>query len=160
MIDSKKEEQLFVSPVNGTVLFASAAHGGFLECSLEVGWCFSLRQFAEIYAPIYGINKARLLQYMWGDFVFNPKTKKISTWKPTDAQSPIFVKMVLSTVWKVYKSVFKRDDEAIRSILELTKVRLTPAELKTTDNALMVKLILSRWLPLYKAVLSGCGDGV
>ena len=97
---------------------------------------------------------------MWGDFVFNLKTKKISTWKPTDAQSPIFVKMVLSTVWKVYKSVFKRDDEAIRSILELTKVRLTPAELKTTDNALMVKLILSRWLPLYKAVLSGCGDGV
>lgn len=97
---------------------------------------------------------------MWGDYIFNPKTKKVSTWKPTDAQPPIFVKMVLSTIWKVYKSVWKRDEDSLHSIIETANISLSPAEFKTQDNSLLVKLILSRWFPLYKAVLSPNGKGV
>ena len=142
----------FSSPVLPTVRFGDG--------DANLGWCFSLRQFAEIYAPIYGINKAKLVQYMWGDYVFNPKTKKVSTWKPTDAQSPIFVKMVLSTIWKVYKSVWKRDEDSLHSIIETAQISLSPAEFNTQDDALLVKLILSRWFPLYKAVLSRNRMGV
>lgn len=144
MIDSEKEEQLFVSPANGTVLFASAAHG----------WCFSLRQFADLYTPILGIQKAKLVKYMWGDYIYNAKTKKVSTWTPSSNTQPICVKMVLSTLWKLYKSVYKRNDEALTSILETIHVTLSPREYKITDDNTLVKLIMSRWFPLYKAVLS------
>ncbi|CBK23391.2 uncharacterized protein [Blastocystis hominis] len=144
VIDSEKEEQLFVSPLTNTVLFASAVHG----------WCFSLRQFADLYAPVLGINKAKLAKYMWGDFVYNAKTKSVSAWTPASKEPPIFVKMVLSTIWRVYKSVYKRNDEALQAILDSLQVSLSPREWKIADPAVLVKTIMERWLPLYRAVLS------
>ena len=134
----------YLSPANGTVLFASAAHG----------WCFSLRQFADLYAPILGISKAKLMKYMWGDYVYNAKTKTVSTWTLASSSPPIFVKMVLSTLWKVYKSVYQRNEETLKTILNTIQITLTPRELKTNDDGTLVKLIMSRWLPLYKAILS------
>ena len=133
-----------MSPANGTVLFASATHG----------WCFSLRQFADLYAPLLGISKSKLMKYMWGDYVYNGKTKTVSTWTPASASPPIFVKMVLSTLWKVYKSVYQRNEETLKMILNTIQITLTPRELKTSDDGSLVKLIMSRWLPLYKAILS------
>ena len=130
--------------MNGTVLFASAAHG----------WCFSLRQFADIYGPLLGINKNKLVQYMWGNYVYKEKTKTVGTWTPSSSIQPIFVKMVLSTIWKVYKSVYKRNEEALQTILTTAGITLTPRELKTPDDNVLIKLIMSKWLPLYKAVLS------
>ena len=91
---------------------------------------------------------------MWGDYIYNAKTKKVSTWTPSSSSQPIFVKMVLSTLWKLYKSVYKRNDEVLHSILETINITLTPRELKITDEGVLVKLIMGRWLPLYKAILS------
>ena len=126
------------------MLFASAAHG----------WCFSLRQFADLYAPILGISKAKLMKYMWGDYVYNAKTKTVSTWTLASSSPPIFDKMVLSTLWKVYKSVYQRNEETLKTILNTIQITLTPRELKTNDDGTLVKLTMSRWLPLYKAILS------
>ena len=144
VIDSEKEKELFVSPVNNTVLFASAAHG----------WCFSIRQFADLYGPILGINKNKLAQCMWGDYVYKEKTKTVGTWTPSSSSPPMFVKMVLSNIWKVYKSVYKRNEEAIQTIMSIAGIQLTERELKTPDANVLIKVIMSKWLPLYKAVLS------
>ena len=62
--------------------------------------------------------------------------------------------MVLSTLWKVYKSVYQRNEETLKTILNTIQITLTPRELKTNDDGTLVKLIMSRWLPLYKAILS------
>lgn len=91
---------------------------------------------------------------MWGDYVYKEKTKTVATWTPSSSSQPIFVKLVLSTIWKVYKSVYKRNEEALRSILTTAGVTLTERELKTPDDGVLVKTIMSKWLPLYKAVLS------
>lgn len=144
MIDSEKEKELFVSPVTGTVLFASAAHG----------WCFSLRQFADLYGPILGINKNKLVQFMWGDYVYKEKTKTVATWTPSSSAPPIFVKMVLTNIWKVYKSVYKRNEEALQTIMSTAGIQLTERELKTPDDNVLIKTIMTKWLPLYRAVLS------
>lgn len=120
----------------------------------KTGWCFSLRQFADLYAPLLGINKAKLAKYMWGDYVYNAKTKSVSAWTPSSREPPIFVKMVLSSIWRVYKSVYKRNDEALRSALDVIHVTLSPREWKIQDSGVLVKTIMERWLPLYRAVLS------
>ena len=73
-----------------------------------------------------GISKAKLAKYMWGDFVYNAKTKSVSPWTSASKEPPIFVKMVLSAVWRVYKSIYKRNDDALRSILDTIGVSLTP----------------------------------
>lgn len=156
MIDSEKEEQLFVSPANNTVLFASALHGLHGAFLSSVGWCFSLRQFAELYAPVLGINKVKLVKYMWGDYVYNAKNKTVSAWSASSKEPPIFVKMVLSLVWRVYKSVYKHNEELLRSLLETIHVSLTPRELQISDESVLVKTIMERWLPLYRSVLSRC----
>ena len=127
MIDSEKEEQLFVSPANNTVLFASALHGLHGAFLSSVGWCFSLRQFAELYAPVLGINKVKLVKYMWGDYVYNAKNK-----------------------------TYKHNEELLRSLLETIHVSLTPRELQISDESVLVKTIMERWLPLYRSVLSRC----
>lgn len=156
MIDSEKEEQLFVSPVNNTVLFASALHGLEGEFLSSLGWCFSLRQFADLYAPVLGISKMKLVKYMWGDYVYNAKNKTVSAWSTSSKEPPIFVKMVLSLVWRVYKSVYKHNEELLRSLLETIHVSLTPRELQISDESVLVKTIMERWLPLYRSVLSRC----
>lgn len=91
---------------------------------------------------------------MWGDFVYNAKTKSVSPWTSASKEPPIFVKMVLSAVWRVYKSIYKRNDDALRSILDTIGVSLTPREWKIADPAVLVKTVMERWLPLYRAVLS------
>lgn len=91
---------------------------------------------------------------MWGDYVYKEKTKTVGTWTPASASSPMFVSMVLSNIWKVYKSVYKRNEAAIKNIMSIAGIQLTDRELNTPDDNVLIKVIMSKWLPLYKAVLS------
>ncbi|KAJ8609264.1 hypothetical protein MRB53_039205 [Persea americana] len=57
-----------VYPERGTVAFGSGLHG----------WCFTVRQFAVKYAKKFGVDKKKMMERLWGDNYFNPKTKKWS----------------------------------------------------------------------------------
>jgi elongation factor 2 len=57
-----------VYPEKGTVAFGSGLHG----------WAFSIRNFATRYAKKFGTDKTKMMERLWGDNYFNPKTKKWS----------------------------------------------------------------------------------
>ena len=62
--DSKGEE-IYVSPIKGNVCFASS----------QFSLCFTLKQFANVYAEVYGDFDIRAFaERLWGDVYFNPKT--------------------------------------------------------------------------------------
>jgi elongation factor 2 len=63
-----------VYPEKGTVAFGSGLHG----------WAFSIRNFATRYAKKFGTDKTKMMERLWGDSFFNPKTKKWSK-TPLDA---------------------------------------------------------------------------
>jgi elongation factor 2 len=64
---------LQVYPDKGTVAFGSAIQG----------WGFTITTFANLYASKYKTKKERLLNKLWGDNYFDPKTKKWKS-KPED----------------------------------------------------------------------------
>ena len=57
----------------GNVIFASA-----LDC-----WGFSLTKFTNIWANKLNINKNILHKYMFDDYYYNSKTKKIVKYDPS-----------------------------------------------------------------------------
>lgn len=54
-----------VYPYKGTVAFASGLHG----------WAFTVRQFATRYSKKFGVDRVKMMERLWGDSYFNPKTK-------------------------------------------------------------------------------------
>ena len=55
---------LQVSPVKGTVGFASA----------QSGWSFTLQSFSKLYCEVYGIqlDHPEFARRLWGDIYFHP----------------------------------------------------------------------------------------
>ena len=69
--DEEKQKKYTFHPAKGNVLFTSAMHG----------WGFSIEKFAEFVAAKTGMSKEVLLKTLWGEFTYNPKTKKVQRMK-------------------------------------------------------------------------------
>ena len=79
-----------VDPSKGSVGFGSGLHG----------WAFTLKQFSEMYAEKFKIDVVKLMNRLWGESFFNPKTKKWSKQKETDNKRS-FCMYVLDPIYKV-----------------------------------------------------------
>ena len=56
-------------------------------------------------AGLPGVSPARLRRSLWGNFAYSAKTQKVSKILSTSAKAkPLFVRLVLRMVWKVYKA--------------------------------------------------------
>lgn len=136
---------VMVYPEQGTVAFASGLHG----------WAFTLRQFAARYAKKFGVDKDKMMQKLWGDNFFNPKTKKWST-KDTDADGkPLeraFNMFVLDPIYRIFDSImnFKKDEAT--KLLEKLEVALTQDERDLEGKALL-KVVMRKFLPAGDALL-------
>jgi ribosome assembly protein 1 len=91
------DEDLYFAPDHGNVIFASAIDG----------WGFRVGHFAHMYAQKLGMNEARLRKVLWGDFYFDPKTKRVISHRGLRGRNlkPLFVQFVLENIWAVYESV-------------------------------------------------------
>ena len=134
-----------VYPEKGTVAFGSGLHG----------WGFTLRQFSGRYSKKFGVAKERLMEKLWGDNYFNPKTKKWTT-KGNDADGkPLeraFNMFVLDPIYKIFKAVteFKKD-EAI-TMCDKLDVKLTQDE-RDTEGKTLLKSIMRKFLPAGDSLL-------
>lgn len=95
--EEKDDEDIYFAPEKGNVVFASAIDG----------WAFTVRQFASIYERKLGISKEKLEKVLWGDYYFDPKTKRVLGAKHLKGRNlkPMFVQLVLDNIWAVYDSV-------------------------------------------------------
>ena len=55
-----------VLPEKGTVCFSAGLHN----------WAFTLTVFAKMYAAKFGVEFDKMMEKLWGDNFFDPKTKK------------------------------------------------------------------------------------
>lgn len=83
-----------VDPSKGSVGFGSGLHG----------WAFTLKQFAEMYADKFKIDVNKLMNRLWGENFFNPKTKKWSKQKE-EGNKRSFCMYILDPIYKVFSSV-------------------------------------------------------
>lgn len=91
------------APEKGNVIFTSALDS----------WGFSTGKFATIWAQKLQVNRGVLLKYMFDDFAFNPKTKKLFRCDADNSNAtPLFASLVLEPISQIYQTCIVQQDPA------------------------------------------------
>jgi elongation factor 2 len=130
-----------VYPELGTVAFGSGLHG----------WAFTLRQFAQRYAAKFGVDPAKMMQRLWGENFFNPKTKKWST-TPVDGIERAFNLFVLDPIFKLFDATINVKKDLVTKMLASLQISLKAEEAELEGKPLM-KIIMKKFLPAGDALL-------
>ncbi|KAG0226433.1 Elongation factor 2 [Mortierella sp. GBA43] len=138
-----------VYPEKGTVAFASGLHG----------WAFTIRQFAQRYSKKFGVDRAKMMDRLWGDNYFNPVTKK---WTKNSAATDkdgkavtlerAFNQFVLDPVFKVFDGTMNKTKEQALELIEKIGVTLTSDE-KEFEGKVLLKTVMKRFLPAGEALM-------
>ncbi|KAG0613109.1 hypothetical protein M758_6G077800 [Ceratodon purpureus] len=145
-IDDDDEPDAF-APERGNVAFASAIDG----CA------FRIDHFADLFAAKLGANAASLKKALWGDYYYNPKTKKIVGKKAAAGKlKPMFVQFVLEPLWQVYETGMQGKDgaEKLGKIIKSMDLKISPRELQHKDPRVVTQTVVASWLPLADTILS------
>jgi len=141
VFDEEKAAKWTYHPRHGNVVFACAVHG----------WGFSVPTFVDIIAAKLQCNKETLRKTLWGDYAYQPKTKKIVKRPHGSTMRALFPQFCLDIIWKIYKST---GDELDREFLTKMQSQLKFTEDVGTLSPNCTKQVLSPWLPLSGEILN------
>ncbi|KAK1822899.1 translation elongation factor 2 [Friedmanniomyces endolithicus] len=130
-----------VGPEKGTIAFGSGLHG----------WAFTLRQFATKYAKKFGVDKNKMMDRLWGDNFFNPKTKK---WVKVggDGMERAFNQFCLDPIFRIFDCVMNFKKEQIPTLLEKLDIKLVGEE-KDLEGKALLKVVMRKFLPAADALM-------
>ncbi|OQD72843.1 hypothetical protein PENDEC_c018G04598 [Penicillium decumbens] len=134
-----------VYPDRGTIAFGSGLHG----------WCFTVRQFAVKYAKKFGVDRKKMLERLWGDNYFNPKTKKWTNKAETAEGKPLeraFNQFILDPIFKIFAAVNHNKRDEISTLLDKLEITLGNDE-KELEGKALLKLVMRKFLPAADALL-------
>ncbi|CCJ28651.1 unnamed protein product, partial [Pneumocystis jirovecii] len=134
-----------VYPDKGTVAFGSGLHG----------WAFTIRQFAVRYSKKFGVDKQKMMERLWGDNYFNPKTKKWTRNSTDSDGKPLeraFNQFVLDPIFKIFSAVMNFKKDEIMTLLQKLSITLTSEERELEGKALL-KVVMRKFLPAADALL-------
>jgi len=134
-----------VYPDKGTVAFGSGLHG----------WAFTVRQFATRYSKKFGVDRLKMMERLWGDSYFNPKTKKWTT-KDKDADGKTleraFNMFVLDPIFRLFAAIMNFKKDEIPALLEKLEIVLKGEE-KDLEGKALLKVVMRKFLPAADALL-------
>ncbi|KAI7872992.1 P-loop containing nucleoside triphosphate hydrolase protein [Spinellus fusiger] len=145
-VQERDDSDIYFDPCKGNVVFSSAVEG----------WAFRIQQFAGIYAKKLGFSESVLQKCLWGDYYFDPKTKRVLQQKHLKGRSlkPMFVQFVLDNIWAVYNSVvIQQDRERTEKIVAALQLKILPRDLRSRDTHTLLSAIFFQWLPLSTCIL-------
>lgn len=133
-----------VYPEKGTVAFGSGLHG----------WAFTVRQFAVKYSKKFGVDRKKMLERLWGDNYFNPKTKKWSKNAEHDGKTleRSFNMFILDPIFRIFNAITHNKKEEIATVLEKLEITLASSE-KELEGKALLKAVMKKFLPAADALL-------
>ncbi|PLW18750.1 hypothetical protein PCANC_10914 [Puccinia coronata f. sp. avenae] len=152
------DQDIYFDPTKGDVIFSSAIDN----------WSFSIASFAAIWSKKLGIEKTKLESCLWGDFFFDPKSKKVLNKKQASQKGslkPMFVQFVLDNLWAVYDSVVLNPDTIkTEKIIQSLGLKVRLQDLKSKDSKNLLLAICSQWLPIsnttFRAIVAKVPDPI
>ena len=129
-----------VYPEKGTVAFGSGLHG----------WAFTIRQFAIRYAKKFGVDKQKMMERLWGDNFFNPKTKKWS--KTAEGSERAFNQFILDPIFKIFDAFMKGKVDDVVSLAQKLGIKITSEEKEQPGKGLL-KTVMRKFLPAADALM-------
>ncbi|KAK8745840.1 hypothetical protein OTU49_000043 [Cherax quadricarinatus] len=133
--DSGPMGEMRVDPSKGSVGFGSGLHG----------WAFSVKEFADIYASMFKVPAAKLMNKLWGENFFNKKTKKWSTAKSPDNERA-FNTYILDPIFKLFDAIMNFKKDETQKLLETLKIKLV-SEDRDKEGKPLLKVVMRTWLP-------------
>ncbi|KAF9366918.1 U5 small nuclear ribonucleoprotein component [Mortierella sp. NVP85] len=128
-------EGIRLSPELGNVSFASS----------QMGWCFTLRSFAKLYADSYpGVDVDGFAKRLWGDVYFNKETRRFGRNAPDSRTKRSFVHFILEPLFKIYGQVVAEDAATLKATLSSLDIFLKPKQY-SLDVKPMLKLVLDQF---------------
>jgi len=131
-----------VYPYKGTVAFGSGLHQ----------WGFTLKRFAKLYGQKFGIDEAKMMEKLWGDWFFDADAKK---WKRSSENGTLkraFVQFIMDPICKMFDAIMNDRKAKIAKMLQAVGVELKPDEQDLVGKPLL-KRVMQKWLPAGDAVL-------
>lgn len=148
--EERDDEEIYFAPEKNNVIFGSAIDG----------WAFTVRQFAALYEKKIGIKRSVLEKVLWGNFYFDPKTKKVLGQKHLKGRNlkPLFVQLVLEQIWAVYNATSggengRGDSVILEKISKSLNITIPRHILNSRDPRTVLTTVFSSWLPLSVALL-------
>ena len=124
-----------VAPEKGTVSFGSGLHG----------WAFTVERFAKIYAKKFGVEKSKMMQRLWGDNFFNPKTKK---WTKTcvEGSKRGFCQFIMEPICTLFTAIMNDDKVKYEKMFTTLSIEIKGDDKNLTGKPLL-KRVMQLWLP-------------
>lgn len=136
-----------VYPERGTISFGSGLHG----------WAFSVEKFAKLYASKFGVERSKMMKYLWGDWYFSPESKKWVTSSTPEGHTgkPLpraFCQFILDPIVQVVRAIINDDKVKFEKMLTTIGVTLKGEDKALTGKALL-KRVMQLWLPAADTLL-------
>lgn len=97
-------------------------------------------------------------KYLWGDFHHNVKENIITDDASKKSNKPMFVQYILENIWGAYGLIAcPQSAEIFAKIAEEVAVTLIESERQQTDTHVLMKTILSKWLPFKRTLIEAVG---
>lgn len=120
-----------------------------------IGWAFTLRVWARMYASKFGVDEGKMMRNLWGDNYFDAEAKRWTTNSVSDSGKPLqrgFVQFVLKPLLQVFDCVTneKKDD----LVKMLSKLNITlPADALEQQGRKLMRAVMQKFLPASDALL-------
>ena len=133
-------DDLEVHPSKGNVAFGAAQHR----------WAFTLTTFARIYAKKFHIDESKLMEKLWGENYYDPKSRKWVTSATAIEGETLkrgFCTFIMDPIIKVYNTILSGDSEQLDKMCIALGITLTSDEKEHTGKFLL-KTVMSKWMNL------------
>jgi len=134
-----------INPILGTAAMGSALFG----------WAFTLTKFAKVYSKKFGIDRAKMMEKLWGDNFYDQKGKKWKNHNEADDGSKLkraFVSFMMEPVIRLCRASMNGEMEKVDKMLGNLEITLTTQEHQMQGKHLM-KCIFQKWINAAEALL-------
>jgi len=141
-----EEVNTFISAIDpNSALRLSPELGNVAFASTEMGWCFTLNSFAQMYADTYGsLDVSAFALRLWGNIYFDAGSRKF-TRKPDDPEmNRSFVHFILEPLYKLYSQVLSEEKDDLAATLSALGIVLKPVMYKM-DVRPLLKAVLDQF---------------